>query len=87
MKVALAASTILLLCISAFPEKEHQMERGTVISQNINSSQAGVYNAPIGTASVAVPIYRRTNIVVVETEQYMLEWSESGSNRRDCHGR
>lgn len=76
---SLAALLPLLLCISAFSEKEHEIEHGIVISQNLNSSPAGTYNAPIGTATVAVPIYRRSNIVVIETEEYRMQWTEAGT--------
>lgn len=69
---------ILLLSIFAAAADEHQWEQGRVISQDLNSSQAGTYNAPIGNASVAVPIYRRSNIVVVETDAYQYQWSEVG---------
>lgn len=32
----------------------------------------------MGTASISVPIYRRSNIVVVETDTYQYQWSEAG---------
>ena len=76
--------SVLLLFISLSTvfgfsgEKEHKMEHGKVISQNLSSSQAGTYAAPIGTATVAVPIYRSSNIVVIETDDYRYEWNESG---------
>jgi hypothetical protein len=69
---------LLLLSIFAVAGDKHQWESARVISQDVNSSQAGTYNAPIGTASVSVPIYQRSNIVVVETDTYKYQWSEVG---------
>ncbi|MGA7695462.1 MAG: hypothetical protein WCA76_10560 [Candidatus Sulfotelmatobacter sp.] len=69
----------VLLPILAFAGDKHEIEHGRVISQDLNSSQAGTYNAPIGTASVSVPIYRRSNFVVVETDTYTYQWSEVGN--------
>lgn len=61
----------------AFPaEKQHNWERGKVISQNLSSSPAGTYAAPMGTATVAVPIYRTSNVVVVETDDCRYELRE-----------
>lgn len=77
--------TVLVLLIAMVPivafsrDKEHEVEHAKVISQSMNSSQAGTYNAPIGSATVAVPLYRRSNVVVVETNDYRFEWSESGN--------
>ena len=70
---------LALLSICAFGEKQHQMEHGKVLSQNMDSSQSGTYNAPLFNGTVAVPIYRRSNLVVVETDHYRLEWSEVGN--------
>jgi hypothetical protein len=71
--------SFVLLSICAFAGDKHQMERATVISQEMNSCAAGTYNAPVGTATVSVPIYRRSNIVVVETDDYTYRWSEVGN--------
>jgi hypothetical protein len=79
MKKIGLALPFLLLSICGFAGEKHEMEHGTVISQDLNSSQAGTYNAPIGTASVSVPIYRRSNFVVVETDTYTYQWSEVGN--------
>jgi hypothetical protein len=68
----------LLLSIFSAAGAERQWEQARVISQDLNSSQAGIYSAPIGNASVAVPIYRRSNTVVVETDAYRYQWSEVG---------
>jgi hypothetical protein len=70
---------VLLAAPFAFPaEKQRNWEHAKVIAQNVNSSAAGAYAAPLGTGAVAVPIYRRSNIVVVETDTYRYEWSEVG---------
>ncbi len=79
MKSALLA---LLLCGTNMSicaaEKKHHWESATVISQSLTSSQAGTYVAPVGTAAIAVQIYRRSNYVVVETDTQRLAWSEVG---------
>ena len=76
------SAVLLLVFFSAIPgfadEKQHKMERAMVISQSLSSSPVGTYAAPIGTATVAVPIYRQSNIVTVETDDYRLEWIEKG---------
>ena len=56
------------------------MEHAKVISQNLSSSPGGTYNAPIGNSTIAVPIYRKRNVVVLETNEYLYELSESGGN-------
>jgi hypothetical protein len=68
----------LSVCASS-DKKQHKTEHATVISQSTSSSAAGTYNAPVGNATVAVPIYRKSNLVVVETDNYRFEWSESGN--------
>jgi hypothetical protein len=69
----------LQLSTCALAGDKHEMEHGTVISQDVNSSQAGTYNAPIGNASVSIPIYRRSNSVAVETDTYTYQWNEVGN--------
>lgn len=59
-----------------FAEKPHSWEIGTVVSQNLGSQAAGVYDAPMGNARIAAPLYLKTNIVVVETQQYQYRWQE-----------
>jgi hypothetical protein len=71
LAVSLACSAVL-----AFAKKEQSCESGKVISQNVNSTPGGVYAAPVGTAAVAVPIYRQSNIVVIETKTYRYQLSE-----------
>ncbi|MGD0199144.1 MAG: hypothetical protein ABSD27_00180 [Bryobacteraceae bacterium] len=77
-------SFALLLCFAAASicaaEKKYNWERARVLSQNMHSSPVGAYAAPIGNATIAVPIYRRSNYVVVETDTHRLEWSEVGSS-------
>jgi hypothetical protein len=71
--------SFVLLCVCAFGGDKHEMEHGTVVSQDLNSSAAGTYDAPVGTARVSVPIYRRSNIVLIDTEAYTYQWSEAGN--------
>jgi hypothetical protein len=73
------ALALLLYVPATLAEKKQNWEKAKVLSQSLNSSQAGVYAAPIGTAVVGVPIYRTSNRVVVETETHRLEWSEATS--------
>lgn len=72
------AAVFLTLAVTLLAEKPHAGETAKVISQNLGSEQAGAYAAPIGGGAVAVPLYRRWNVVVVETEQYRYEWHEQG---------
>ncbi len=65
---------------TASSKEQHNWERGKVIAQDISSSPVGTYAAPVGTATVAVPIYRRSNSVVIETDNYRYEWNEVGRN-------
>lgn len=70
---------VLLVVPTAFPaEKQHNWEHAKVISQDVHSSVGGAYAAPLATGTVAVPLYRRSDIVVVETATYRYEWSEAG---------
>jgi hypothetical protein len=72
--VLLSSSALLVVA----GEKEHPWEHAKVNAQDLNSSPAGAYAAPIGTATVAVPIYRTSNLVVVETDAYRFQWREVG---------
>lgn len=76
--LTLFALTLLSPIFASSAKKQPNWERGKVISQNLTSSPAGTYAAPIGTATVAVPIYRSSNVVVIETDDYRYEWSEVG---------
>jgi hypothetical protein len=69
-----------LCCVPAFG-KEVPLETAKVISQNIDSYNAGTAAMPIGTMVVGVPITRRSNIVVVETAHHRLTWSEVVTGR------
>jgi len=71
----------LLLALTVNAEKPHNWETAKVISQNLGSAAAGTYSAPIGDATVAVPLYRQWNVVVVETEQYRYEWQEQSERK------
>jgi hypothetical protein len=64
----------------AYAEKSHDWEQGTVVSQNISAYNAGAVAMPIGTTIAAVPITRRSNIVVVDTTTARYTWSEIGKN-------
>ena len=59
---------LLAFCIPVLAkEKEPEWQRGKVVDQQLSSSVAGAYAAPVGTAAIAVPIYRQANDVVIET--------------------
>ena len=45
------------------------LEMGRVISQNISTQNGGTYAAPIGNGAIAVPIYRVSNVIVVDVGQ------------------
>lgn len=62
------------VCLMA--ENSHQWETATVVSQILGSNRAGVYVGPLGAGSIAAPINIRSNMVVVETEQYRYRWQE-----------
>jgi len=77
---ATATIVVLLLSSSLLAEKPHPWETARVISQNMGSQRAGAYATPLGTGAIAVPLYRRWNVVVVETDQYKYQWQEQGRN-------
>jgi len=62
---------------SKLPKPGPVLEHGVVLSQEITATRNGVYAAPIGTAAIAVPIYGRSNVVVIETESTQYTWSEA----------
>lgn len=74
----IASALLCILCLTALAEAEkvRDWEMAKVISQKVGSDAAGAYAAPIGSAVVAVPIYRRWSFVVVETEHYRYQWQE-----------
>jgi hypothetical protein len=71
-------SSVLLLtaAVSVLAETPHQWEAATVVSQNLGSSRAGVYEGPLGSGRVTAPINLKSNIVVVETAGYKYTWQE-----------
>lgn len=72
-----AGLVMLLLAVPRIlAEKPHPWETGVVVSQNLGSQAAGVYGAPMGNATIAAPIYLKTNILVVETQQYQYRLQE-----------
>ena len=72
----------VLLVVFALPalsaEKPHAWETAKVISQELNSSRAGTYVGPLGGGSIAAPLYRRTNHVILETATYRFGLDEVG---------
>lgn len=82
-KKATIIATLTLLAAFALPalaEKPHNWQTATVIAQDFSTQAAGAYAAPIGTGIIGMPLYRRTNYVVVETALYRFQWSEIGRN-------
>ena len=49
-----------------------------MLSQGLGSEAAGAYASPMGRGAIAVPLYRRSNIVTVETADYRYQWAEVG---------
>jgi hypothetical protein len=75
----LTACVVLLFAACCYADKKPgpTLEYGTVVSQEIATTRNGVYAAPVGTATIAVPIYGRSNVVVVDTESTRYKWSEA----------
>lgn len=71
----------ILLALSLLPafaaDKAPMMETAKVLAQEIASHEAGVYVAPLGRATVAVPINRESNYVAVDTGTEVMEWMEA----------
>lgn len=82
MKLSTSVALVLILLVPSLAtgEKQHSWETAKVISQDLNAYNAGTVAMPIGTGIAAVPIRRRSNIVVVETATQRLTWSEAGKN-------
>ena len=76
----LVSSLIFGICPLRAAEKHH-WESAKVLSQSLNSQASGAMAAPIGNVVVALPIYRQSNIVMVETETHQLQWSEVGKQK------
>lgn len=72
-------AVVVALAVGSLSAEKKSIEwfGATVISQQFDSQAAGVYAAPIGVAAIAVPIYRRSNIVVIENVKARITWSES----------
>jgi hypothetical protein len=76
MKKILIAVALCAPLMAKAPQ--HEMETGKVISQTIGAAQAGAYAGPLGTGAVALPLYRRSNIVVIDIPGHRLTWTEIG---------
>jgi hypothetical protein len=79
MKRTVIFTCILALSSVAFAEKHHAYETAKVISQDFNTYNRGAVAMPIGTMIAAVPIVRRSNIVVIENGSVRYTWSEVGN--------
>jgi len=80
MKTRTAALGLLLaICMLGLAkDKKHNWETAKVVDQQLSSSLAGAYAAPIGTAAIAVPIYQQANDVLLETTGYRYALHEVG---------
>ena len=76
MKRLLACMFVSVAVYAA--QKDIVWERGTILSQDYGAEPAGAYATPIGTASIAVPLYRRHNTVVIDTGSVIYTWGEIG---------
>ena len=68
--------TLLTLCAVVLAEDSHPWETATVISQNIGSSVMGECSAEVAAGSVAAPIDRKLNTVVLDTGRYRYSLQE-----------
>ena len=76
-------SAILFFCVCSVAfatKKTPAWQTGIVRSQDISSQRAGAYSGPVGNGTVAVPLYRHSDQVWIETERYMYGWIELGRN-------
>ena len=78
MRSKALAFCVLIIGIPAFAKPKPVMESAKVISQDIGAYRNGVAVMPVGTMLAGVPIVRRSDIVVVQTDKYRLTWSEIG---------
>lgn len=76
-----ALALLFLCCLPAVAKPNPPMEGAKVISQDLETENRGTAVMPIGTGVIGVPIYRRSNIVVVETEHERITWLESGNGK------
>jgi len=76
---------VVLLLLAAMPsfaaKKEHLIEFGIVVDQNLQSAPGGAMAMPVGTAVVAVPLYRQSNVVTIDTAFYRYQWLEVGLDK------
>ena len=80
LKLTLMFALVLTLGAPSFAAKPAPVwQKGVVVSQDLNSSQAGTYAAPMGNATIAIPVYRTSNSAVIETDKYRFQWLESGN--------
>lgn len=76
MKALILLATLTLpLTLAAKPRPT--LESAVVVSQSIDTYNAGSAYMPLYGGIVGVPITRRTNIVVVETREERMTWSEA----------
>lgn len=81
MKLTRIAALVMLPAIAVTAKKPITWETATVVEQHTSSDAAGAYAAPIGAGTIAVPIYRLSNIVVVDVGSYRYQWLEHSSGR------
>ncbi|MGB9408379.1 MAG: hypothetical protein WCA89_12635, partial [Terracidiphilus sp.] len=77
----LLVSGVAIANYPAFAKNQPEFQPAKVISQNIGSYNGGAAAMPIGTMVVAVPITRRSDIVVLETANHRLTLSEQMTGR------
>lgn len=71
----------LVLCVPALAKSTPELRTAKVISQNIGIDNNGAAAMPVGTMLVAVPLRRRTNVVVIETTKADVTLSELGNGK------
>jgi hypothetical protein len=76
---ALALGVLLFTVPLAASPKPHNWKTGKVISQEINSYNAGAAVVPIGGSVVAVPLRRTSNQVILEANGYRFTLLEKPS--------
>lgn len=77
LTVRFTLAALLFAAPLSAAKKPVRWEAGHVVSQNLSSEQAGAYARPAGFGgTIAVPIYRSANVVVVDVGQFRYTWSE-----------
>jgi hypothetical protein len=74
----LLATTLFVL--PAFAAKKRNWETARVISQELDAVSGSEVSMPRGTMHAILPIARHSNIVVVETADSRMTWSELGKH-------